>query len=84
VEVVGRAAWQDDRLRAREGTEKILEHLRMPLRPELLDDGATVVYDVTGEPVLDARWRPAEDDGWASERALPNQWACVDAPSLGE
>jgi len=64
--------------------EKILVHLRMPLRPELLDDGATVVYDVTGEPVLDARWRPAEDDGWASERGPPTQWDCVDAPSLGE
>jgi len=56
----------------------------MPLRPELLDGGATVVDDVTGEPVRDARWRPAEDDGWASERGPPNQWDCVDAPSLGE
>jgi hypothetical protein len=30
--------------------ERILVHLRLPLQPELLNDGATVVYDVTGEP----------------------------------
>jgi len=56
-------------------------HLRLPLRPEQLYDGTTVVYDVTGEPVLDARWRPAEDDGWGTERGPPGEWDGIDAPS---
>jgi len=34
-------------------------HLRLPLRPEQLRDGLSVVFDATGEPVLDEQWRPA-------------------------
>ena len=60
---------------------KILVHLRLPLRPELIDDSATVVYDVTGEPVLDAGWHPAQDEPWGTERGPPGEWDCVDAPS---
>jgi len=63
---------------------KILVHLRLPLRPELLDDRATVVYDVTGEPVLDERWRPGEDGEWGTDRGPPREWDCVDAPSPAE
>lgn len=63
---------------------KILVHLRLPLRPELLDDRATVVYDVTGEPVLDERWRPGGDGEWGTERGPPCEWDSVDAPSPAE
>ena len=35
-----------------EGFEKLLVHLILPLRPEQLHDGITIVYDVTGEPVF--------------------------------
>jgi|YNPBryBLVA2012_1023415.scaffolds.fasta_scaffold08074_4 hypothetical protein len=55
----------------------------MPLVPEVLRDGATVAYDVTGEPVLDARSRAA-DDVWRTERGPPSEWDCVDPPSPGE
>jgi hypothetical protein len=64
--------------------ENILVHLRLPLQPELLNDEVTVVYDVTGEPVLDDRWRPGAHDEWASERGPPSEWDCVDAPSPSE
>jgi hypothetical protein len=30
---------------------RILAHLRLPLTPELLSDGSSVGFDVTGEPV---------------------------------
>ena len=65
--------------------EKILVHLRLPLHPELRDDEATVAYDVTDEPVLDASWRPADDDGWPAERGPPAERDGIDPPApLGE
>ena len=54
--------------------EKILVHLNLPLRPEQLHDGMTIVYDVTGEPVF-------EGDEWAEARGPPGAWDGVDAPS---
>ena len=62
-----------------EGFEKILVHVPLPLRPEQLHDGMTIVYDVTGEPVFDevcgAR---SEDDEWATARGPPGEWDGVD------
>jgi hypothetical protein len=34
--------------------EKILTHLRLPLEPEILSDGYTVAYDITGQPLIDS------------------------------
>jgi hypothetical protein len=64
----------------REVISKIMTHLRLPLVPKVLGDGA-VVYDVTGEPVLDPDWRRNQS---ATERGPPPEWDCVDpvlAPS---
>ena len=60
--------------------EKILVHLNLPLRPEQLHDGMTIVYDVTGEPVFDELWS-AESEEWAEARGPPGAWDGVDAPS---
>ena len=32
---------------------KILVHVPLPLRPDQLHNGMTIVYDVTAEPVFD-------------------------------
>ena len=61
----------------REVINKIMQHLRLPLVPEVLADGA-VVYDITGEPVLDDGWRP---DGGAWERGPPADWEGIDRPA---
>ena len=62
--------------------EKILLHLNLPLRPEPLHDGMTIVYDVTGEPVFDEVWSAgSEDDGWGPACGPLKQWDGVDAPS---
>jgi hypothetical protein len=34
--------------------EKILTHLRLPLEPEILSDGHTFAYDITGQPLIDS------------------------------
>ena len=65
-----------------EGFEKILVHVPLPLRPEQLHDGMTIVYDVTGEPVFDEVCSAgSEDDGWGTARGPPVAWDGVDAPS---
>ena len=43
----------------REVIEKIPTHLRLPLVPEVLSDGHTVAYDITGEPMLDGDLGPS-------------------------
>ena len=66
-------------------SEKILVHVTLPLRPEQLHDGMTIVYDVTGEPVFDELWSAgSEDDGWGTARGPPGAWDGVDAPSTCE
>jgi hypothetical protein len=40
--------------------EKILTHLRLPLEPEILSDGHTVAYDITGQPLIDSE--PGQDE----------------------
>jgi len=60
---------------------KILTHLKLPLRPEALSDGA-VVYDVTGDPVLDVgEW---QQEGGRRTRAPPCGWDGIDPPSPAE
>ena len=51
--------------------EKILAHLHQPLVPEVLSDGGTVAYDITGEPVLGLDWRPNDSGEGATERGPP-------------
>ena len=63
-----------------DGFEKLLVHLNLPLRPEQLHDGMTIVYDVAGEPVFDELWS-AESEEWAEARGPPGAWDGVDAPS---
>jgi hypothetical protein len=60
--------------------DKIMTHLRLPLVPEVLGDGA-VVYDITGEPVLDRGWRPDGSDRGTTERGPPHDWEGIDAPA---
>ena len=63
-------------------SEKILVHVTLPLRPERLHDGMTIVYDVTGEPVFDElSSAESQDDGWATARGPPGTWNGVEAPS---
>jgi hypothetical protein len=65
-----------------ETIEKIMSHLKLPLRPEELADG-TVVHDVTGEPVLSASvWWDEEATGHG--RGPPSEWDGVDAPAPTE
>ena len=62
--------------------KKILTHLRLPLEPEVLSDGHTVAYDVTGEPMLDDELGP--DPGRRWERGPPpgwDAWDGIDPPS---
>ena len=44
------------RLLEPEVIEKILVPLNLPLRPEQLQNGMPIVYDVTGEPAFDEVW----------------------------
>lgn len=62
----------------REVVEKILRHLNLPLAPELLSDGATAAYDITGAPLLEDGWRPGHATGG---RGPPAEWDGVDAPA---
>ena len=48
--------------------ERILMHLRLPLAPELLSDGYTLAYDITGQPLIDA---DVEQNGGRWERGPP-------------
>jgi hypothetical protein len=66
----------------RDVIEKILMHLRLPLVPEVLSDGQTVAYDITGEPMLDGDLGPGPAEHW--ERGPPpgwDAWDGIDAPS---
>jgi hypothetical protein len=68
-------------LTERDVIEKIMSHLKLPLHPEQLEDGA-VVYDVTSELVLDGeQW--TEDDAFRS-RGPPCEWDGIDAPAPAE
>jgi hypothetical protein len=50
----------------RDIAERILTHLHLPLEPEVLSDGHTIAYDITGQPLLDPEF--AQDDGpWQRE-----------------
>ena len=64
----------------REVIDKIMTHLRLPLVPEVLGDGA-VVYDITGAPVLEPDWRPHDSDHITTERGPPHDWDGIDAPA---
>jgi len=60
---------------------KILTHLKLPLRPEELADGA-VVYDVTAEPAFDSdEW---VQDGASLSRGPPCNWDGIDPPAPAE
>jgi hypothetical protein len=66
----------------REVIETILTHLRLPLEPEVLSDGHTVAYDMTGEPMLDGDLGPDPAEHW--ERGPPpdrDAWDGIAAPS---
>ena len=66
-------------------SEKILVRVTLPLRPERLHDGMTIVCDVTGEPVFDELCGAgSEDDEWGTARGPPGAWDAVDAPSVCE
>ena len=67
-------------LTERDVIEKIMSHLKLPLQPEQLEDGA-VVYDVTSEPVLEAE--RTEDEAFRS-RGPPCEWDGIDAPAPAE
>jgi hypothetical protein len=57
---------------------RILAHLRLPLTPELVSDGSSVGFDVTGEPV--PSWvvgTDPEPDG----RGPPDRWDSVEPPA---
>jgi len=56
---------------------KILPHLKLPLRPEELSDGA-VVYDVTAE-VFDREG--IQQDAVGVERGPPSNWDGIGEPS---
>ena len=60
--------------------DRILSHLRLPLRPEPLGCGETIACDVTGEPMPD--WAIGVDpEPPADARAPPDNWDGVDAPA---
>jgi hypothetical protein len=61
----------------REVINKIMQHLRLPLVPEVLADGA-VVYDITGEPVFEPGWRLDEMGDDVPERGPPGEWDGID------
>ena len=59
---------------------KILTHLRLPLSPEQLSDGCTLVYDVTDETM--PTWAVGSDpDPDANERGPPDEFDSIDPPS---
>ena len=62
---------------------RILSHLRLPLTPEQLSDGCTIVYDVTEQPM--PGWalgsEPEQPEPKADERGPPRDWDGVDPPS---
>jgi hypothetical protein len=60
--------------------DKIMTHLRLPLVPEVLGDGA-VVYELTGELVLDQGWRPDGSDCGTTEPGPPHDWDGIDPPA---
>jgi hypothetical protein len=64
-----------------EVVDRILAHLRLPLSPELLSDGSSVGFDVTGEPV--PRWVVGTDPE-PHERGPPDRWDGIDPPAPEE
>ena len=66
----------------REVINKIMRHLRLPLVPEVLADGA-VVYDITGEPVLEPGWSPDDTGHSRGGRGPPHDWDGIDEPAPG-
>ena len=61
--------------------DKILAHLHVPLVGEVLNDGGTVAYDITGEPVLGLDWRPNDSGEGATERGPPRAGDGIDEPA---
>lgn len=60
---------------------KILTHLKLPLRPEEMSDGA-VVYDVTDDPIHE--WDGRTQERGRRTRAPPCDWDGIDPPSPAE
>jgi hypothetical protein len=57
-----------------------MHHLRLPLFPAVLTDGA-VVYDITGEPMLEQGSRPDDSGHGNRERGPPHDWDGIDEPA---
>jgi len=65
---------------------KILGHLRLPMSPEVLRDGVTIAYDITGSPILDSEWEQPTNIEWVQaqcERGPPTTDG-IDEPWRGD
>jgi hypothetical protein len=65
-------------IRSRQGIDRNLAHLRLPLAPASLDDAERIAFDVTGEPM----------PGWAvgvdplpDARSPPDEAYFIDPPA---
>jgi len=65
--------------------EKILAHVGLPVEPEVLADGCTLAFDVTGEPIPDwAVGTDPESEPHGYERGPPDAFEGVDPPCPDE